>query len=87
LNDDDIRKITDAVGKAIDKKTSDFYVEREKHWKHHEFLDKLIDFFESAQKFTWRSLLLLFIFGILALVTLGFLFSLWIKMPGLFGGK
>lgn len=87
MNDDDIRKITDAVGKAIDEKTSSFYVDREKHWKHHEFLDKLIKFFDSAQNFTWRTALVMVFLGALIFIILGFLFALWIKMPWVFGGK
>lgn len=87
MNDDDLKKITAAVSKAIDEKTSSFYVDREKHWKHHEFLDKLIDFFDTAQRFTWRTLFILFIFGVIGVIALGFWFSLWSKMPGLFGGK
>lgn len=85
MNKEDVEIITKAVVEAIDQKTKEFYVDREKHWKHHEFLDNLIDFFDKTKTTTWRAMLTFAVIGILGLLVMGIMFAVWTKFKTING--
>jgi len=80
ISEEQIENIAIAVGKYIDKKTEDFYVDRQKHWKHHEAMDKVIEFFENTRGIIWKSFLIGMIGFVFMIFAVGF--TIWIKTAG-----
>jgi hypothetical protein len=57
-----------------------FWIEREKHYKHHELLDNMIKFFDDTKVTVWRTIVRFIIFGGLTL-TIGGAIA-YIKLKG-----
>jgi len=57
-----------------------FWIYREKHHKHHEFIDSVISFLDSTRDTAWKTFVRISIVGILGIFVLGFI--AWIKFKG-----
>lgn len=77
LSEEDIKQVADAVTTQMDAKTRSFYVDREKHWKHHEFLDKLIGFFDKASDTALKTIVRMVVVALIGIFLLGI--GMWIK--------
>lgn len=72
-----IEAIVLAVNANIDEKTKSFYVEREEHYKHHEFIRSFKGGVEACQSTIGRVGLTSIVVGIIAVIGLGFV--TWIR--------
>ena len=72
-----IEEIKTAVSEAIDEKVKDFYIDREKHWRHHEALEEFIDFWKTTKKTAWRTFIVTAVSGVVGLLWIAFKFSQW----------
>ncbi len=66
-----------AVGRAIDRKLGQFYIDRETHYKDHEFIQGLRKWSEEAKGTVLRSVVKTLVIGTIFLMILGFI--LWGK--------
>ena len=62
-----------AADAAEVEKKKEFFVPREEHYKHHEFLTGLIDLMNDGKKTVFRAFLRVATLGILGLIVLGFI--------------
>ena len=69
-------ELKSAVIEAIDEKLTPFWVERELHYKHHEFIDKWMKWSNDASKTIWHTIIKTFVYGILILIVLGALLKI-----------
>ena len=65
-------ELKSAIGEAIDEKLSQFWVARELHYKHHEFIDKWMKWSDDVSKTIWSSIVRYIVIFILGLIALGF---------------
>lgn len=75
ITETQIKAIAQAVSESIDNKANAFYVDREKHWKHHEFLDRSIDFLSETRGIIWKVIVVAFIGLVIGIFAIGF--TLW----------
>ena len=68
-------ELKSAVEEAIDEKLSQFWVDRELHYKHHEFIDKWMKWADDASKTIWHSIIKAIVLFVLGLIALGFFIS------------
>ena len=68
-------ELKSAVEEAIDEKLSQFWVDRELHYKHHEFIDKWMKWADDASKTVWHSIIKAIVLFVLGLIALGFFIS------------
>jgi hypothetical protein len=66
-----------AVHEAIDEKLGQFYIEREKHYQHHEFIDNVICYSNKIKGTACKTVTNLLIVGLATLAALGF--GVWLK--------
>jgi hypothetical protein len=66
-----------AVGRAIDKKLGQFYIDRETHYKDHEFIQALRKWTDETKGSVLRYVVNGILFGAISLMILGFI--LWGK--------
>ena len=74
MNKDEIKQ---AVSEAIDEKVKDFYIDREKHWRHHEALEEFIDFWKITKKTAWRTFIVTSVSGIIGVFWFGYKILQW----------
>lgn len=70
LDKEDIEQLGELITKSINNSARAFFIDREKHYKHHEFVDSVIKFSEFASKTAWRTVIggaVLFVMGIMGL--------------------
>lgn len=63
--------IKEAVDEAMDSHMKDFYVEREKHYLHHQFLTDTIDSIETFKSVCGKSIIGVAVVGIFTLIIMG----------------
>ena len=68
-------ELKSTVEEAIDEKLSQFWVDRELHYKHHEFIDKWMKWADDASKTIWHSIIKAIVLFVLGLIALGFFIS------------
>ena len=68
-------EVKSAVEEVIDKKLSQFWVDRELHYKHHEFIDRWMKWADEATKTIWTTLIKTVVLFILGLIALGAFFK------------
>ena len=68
------KEMKEIISEVMDEKTKAFYIDREKHWKHHDFLDKTIAFLDKTEGIVWRTIIIAFIMGALGIFILGIIF-------------
>lgn len=66
--------VSEAVSEVLDDKLKGFWVEREKHWQHHQFIDELIQFTSRCKGTTIKAIVNCAVYGLIALLVLGFMF-------------
>jgi hypothetical protein len=66
--------VSEAVGTVMDDKLKAFYVEREKHYQHHQFLEELIQFTSRCKGNAAKALVNCLVYSLLILLVLGFVF-------------
>jgi ABC-type sugar transport system substrate-binding protein len=70
------------VGLDAEAKRKAFYIEPENHYKHHEFIDSMIDFMKDGKKTIFRTAVRLIVVGFFVLL-IGGLVAWWkIKTGG-----
>ena len=69
-------ELKSAVIEAIDEKLSPFWVERELHYKHHEFIDKWMKWSDDMSKTIWHTIIKTIVLGALGLLVLGALLKI-----------
>lgn len=62
-----------AVSEAMQEEMKPFYVERETHYQHHEFISKLIRWSENCQSSCLKFMANVILAGIVGLIALGFI--------------
>ncbi len=62
-----------AVKEAIAEEKAAFYVEPEKHYNHHLFVDRLVKLFKGASDWAGRIIIGAIVSAILTLIMLGFI--------------
>jgi hypothetical protein len=65
---------------AKDQENSLLWVDREKHHKHHELMDKMIIFFDDTKTTIWKTFVRMVVVGILGIFVLGL--AIWLKTKG-----
>lgn len=79
--------IAAAVQKGIsaamsEKPAQEFYIDREEHYKHHEFIDAFISLVEDGKQTIFKTLLRTITLGVISLIGLGVLYWYHIKTGG-----
>ncbi len=69
-NYDGIKK---AVAEAMSESMKDFYIDREKHYQHHEFLSGLIEWSQNWKSTCMKAIANAIIGGIIFLLLLGYI--------------
>ena len=69
-------ELKDAVGEAIDEKLSQFWVDRELHYKHHEFIDRWMKWSDDMSKTIWHTVVKAIVLLALGLMALGALLKI-----------
>jgi len=69
-NYEDIKK---AVAEAMQEQMKDFYIDREKHYQHHEFIDDLIKWSNGWKSTCMKAIANLIILGAISLIIMGFI--------------
>ncbi len=59
---------------AIDSKVADFYVDRETHYQHHQFMGSFIAWVNKTRNTAWKSFVSVVVFAVLTLLVFGFIF-------------
>jgi len=73
LSEEHILAIKRAVSEAMAEQMKDFYLEREKHYQHHEFIEDLIQWRDSSKSTCLRDLANIIVAGAVGLMLLGFI--------------
>lgn len=81
LDEKVILQIKSAVSDAIDEKVKDFYIDREKHWRHHQQWEEFNNFWSMTKKTAWRTFIVTIISGTLGLLWLGYKLMMWTNKP------
>lgn len=76
LSQEEINELVKGLVKANKESLKEFYVDREVHYQHHEFLGRLIKSLDAASSLIGRTVLVAFIIGVMGLIALGF----WTKI-------
>lgn len=63
--------IKEAVDEAMDSHMKDFYVEREKHYLHHQFIEGTIDGIDSFKSVFGKSVIGIVVAGLFTLLIMG----------------
>ena len=71
VNKEEIKAIFKEV---LDEKMTEFWVDREVHYQHHEFLSSLIKWVENTKHTIFGTIVKTFVIGIIGLILLGFIF-------------
>lgn len=66
--------IKQAVGEVIDEKLAGFWIEREKHYQHHQFIEEWIQWLGRCKSTTIKAIVNSLVYGAIGLLVLGFVF-------------
>ena len=67
--------IKEAVKEALGEELKSFYVDRETHYKHHEFIEEWIGWTKQCKSVVLKTLMSGFLMALLGLIALGFIFK------------
>jgi len=73
LGEDQLEMIRKTVADAIAVQMKDFYVEREKHYQHHQFIDGLIKWQQGWKSTCMRAIAYAVVNAIIGLIVLGYI--------------
>ena len=65
-------ELKEVVESALEGRLKEFWVDRELHYKHHEFIDKWMKWSDDVSKTVWRSVVRYIVIFIMGLIALGF---------------
>lgn len=68
----DAELIKQTVREAFKEELKDFYIDRETHYKQHEWLGKLIKLSDHCTNTVWKTIINSIVIGTVGLVALGF---------------
>lgn len=69
--------IKSAVAEAIEEKLGEFYIERQKHFEHHQFIDGVMTTAEKVKGTACKTITMSSVVGLLTIIVLGFV--AWIR--------
>lgn len=78
LTDLDIEKIAEKLYEKVENKAHSFWIEPERHYQSHQRMDRLIDVWESTQNIFIKTIIGLFILGVLTISSM----PIWSKKVG-----
>ena len=67
--------IKEAVREAFKEELSSFYIDRETHYKQHEFLKELMEYADTCKSAILRTIITIVVSGALGLMCIGFYFK------------
>lgn len=70
-------EIKEAVAEVLQDKLGEFYIERQKHFEHHQFIDGVMTTTDKIKGTACKTITISGIIGLLTILTLGFI--AWIK--------
>lgn len=72
MTEDEIREaVKTATREAIDEALGPLYVEREIHWRHHQWIEGMMTWAESTKSTVWGVVVRTVVYGVLALLAAG----------------
>ncbi len=71
------QEIKEAVAEAIQEKLGEFYIERQKHFEHHQFIDSVMDTADKVKGTACKAITTSGIIGLITILILGFV--AWIR--------
>ncbi len=75
MDKESIEIIKDAVKEAFKEELKQFYVDRETHYQHHQFITEWINWTQQCKSIALKTILTFFMAAALGLMTLGFYFK------------
>ena len=76
----DKEAIKEAVREAFKEELKAFYIDRETHYKQHEWLGEMIQYCDQCKSVVWKTVVTIFVGGAIACMVAGFIFkSGWSK--------
>ena len=66
------------VKEAMAEEREDFYIDREQHYKHHDFIENLSQLISGTKSTIWRTVIKIFVWGGLIIFLFGLL--TWFKL-------
>ncbi len=79
LTKEDVKEIID---EAIENKVKDFYINREEHYQHHQFVKSFIELMQTSRKTAMRVIIGSATVAVIGLVVAGF----WGRIRAFMGG-
>jgi len=70
----DEEMIERAMDKVLKKNLGEFFIEREKHYQHHKFLEDFIAWTEECKKTVTRTVARCLVMALIGLIVMGFVF-------------
>lgn len=74
MTDQEITKVAEKVRDAISAEIKPFYIDRETHYQHHQFIKSFMGWMGKTQGIVLKTVVTVFVLGIIGLVVLGFIF-------------
>ena len=65
-------ELKSTMEEVLDSRLKEFWVDRELHYKHHEFIDRWMKWSDDVNKTIWRSIIKYVVIFIMGLIALGF---------------
>lgn len=78
LSDEEVEKIAAKLYEKVESKAQSFWIEPEQHYKSHQRMDNLLNVWESTQNIFIKTILGLFILGVLTISSM----PIWSKKVG-----
>lgn len=66
------KAVSEAVAAVMDDKLKAFYVERERHYRHHQWIERMMQWTESCKSTILQTITKCFVVAVIGLVVLGF---------------
>lgn len=67
-------KVKNAIGSEMHKMIEPFYIDRETHYQHHQFMKSFMGWMDKTQSIVLKTVVTVFVLGVIGLVILGFIF-------------
>ncbi|GEM_PF-965726 len=77
MTEKDIKDMKLAMMEAIEEKLGEFYIERQKHFEHHQFIDVVMTTAEKVTGTACKTITISSVVGLLTIIVLGFI--AWIR--------
>lgn len=73
MSEEHIQAIKRAVSEAMQEQMKDFYIEREKHYQHHQFIGELIEWSKSWKSTAMKAIANTIVMAAIALLLAGYI--------------